>query len=57
MKPLTMQLSPVPQYFFPLLPFLSDPFTNALNLRPSLNVKFQMCINNNIYHYMYLYKY
>jgi len=44
MKPLTVQLSPVSHYFLPLLPFLSAPFSNALNLCISLNVKVQVYI-------------
>ena len=33
------QLSPVPHYFLPLMPFLSTPFSKAINLCSSLNVK------------------
>jgi len=39
MKPLNVQLSPVPQSLFSLLPFLSAPFSKALNLCSSLNAK------------------
>jgi len=39
MKPVNVQLSPVSHYFLPLLPFLSTPFSKALNLCSSLNVK------------------
>ena len=48
MKPLTVQLSPVLHYFLPLLPLHSTPFSNALNLCSSLNVKVQVYISITI---------
>ena len=48
MKPLTVQRSPVPHYFPPLLPLHSTLFSYALNLCSSLKVKVQVYISVTI---------